>query len=94
MDFQTINHKGLSALIKEDDDSNIPSDLRKRIRYIVTALASAKHPKAIEGPPGWRIHILTGDRAGTISISASGNWRITFDVKDNQIYNLDLEDYH
>ena len=48
----------------------------------------------LQGPPGWRIHQLTGDRAGTWSLSVSGNWRITFDLVDGEICNLDLEDYH
>jgi proteic killer suppression protein len=48
----------------------------------------------VSGPPGWRIHQLTGDRAGTWSISVSGNWRITFRIEDGEISNLDLEDYH
>ena len=48
----------------------------------------------VSGPPGWRIHRLTGDRAGTWSISVSGNWPITFDLDGDSIENLDLEDYH
>jgi proteic killer suppression protein len=48
----------------------------------------------IVGPPGWRIHQLTGDRSGTWSISASGNWRITFRISGDEIVDLDLEDYH
>jgi len=48
----------------------------------------------VQGPPGWRVHQLTGDRAGTWSVSASGNWRITFTVEGGEICHLDLEDYH
>ncbi|MBK8907060.1 MAG: type II toxin-antitoxin system RelE/ParE family toxin [Rhodospirillales bacterium] len=48
----------------------------------------------VQGPPGWRIHQLSDDRAGTWTISVSGNWRITFALDDDAIYNLDLEDYH
>ena len=48
----------------------------------------------VKGPPGWRIHQLVGDRAGTWSISVSGNGRITFEIEDDEISNLDLEDYH
>lgn len=50
--------------------------------------------EALQGPPGWRIHQLTGDRAGTWSISVSGNWRVTFEIASDEINNLDLEDYH
>jgi predicted ATPase len=38
--------------------------------------------------------VRSGDRAGTWSISVSGNWRITFDVEDDEISSLNLEDYH
>ena len=66
----------------------------RRVRNILSALIAASDMSAVEGPPGWRIHQLTGDRAGTWSISVSGNWRITFDVTGDELRNLDLEDYH
>jgi hypothetical protein len=44
----------------------------------------------VAGPPGWRVHQLEGDR-----ISVSDNWRLTFDLRQGEIYDLDyLEDYH
>lgn len=61
---------------------------------MLTALVLAVDAESILGPPGWRIHRLVGDRAGTWSISVSGDWRITFRVEDNEIADLDLEDYH
>lgn len=69
-------------------------DLVDRVRNILAVLISAADMDGVQGPPGWRVHRLAGDRAGTWSISVSGNWRITFDVVDGEICNLDLEDYH
>jgi proteic killer suppression protein len=43
---------------------------------------------------GWRVHQLKGDPCRNGSISVSGNWRLTFDIRQGEIYNLDLEDYH
>jgi proteic killer suppression protein len=68
--------------------------LVNRVRRILTALLSAQDIKGLGGPPGWRVHQLTGDRAGTWSISVSGNWRITFEIDNDEIRSLDLEDYH
>jgi len=45
------------------------------------------------GPPGWRVHQLVGQRAGTWSLSVSGNWRITSGLAAGKISNLDLEEY-
>jgi proteic killer suppression protein len=46
------------------------------------------------GPPGWRMHQLKGDRGGTWSLSVSGNWWLTFGIRQGEVCNLDLEDYH
>lgn len=92
--IRSVRHRGLKRLIEDDEDREIGRDVVGRVRRIVTALLSAEDVAGVGGPPGWRIHQLTGDRAGTWSIAVSGNWRITFKVQDDAIVDLDLEDYH
>jgi toxin HigB-1 len=94
MKIRSIRHKSLRRFIESDDAKGIRPDLVNRIRNIMAALVTAGDMDGVSGPPGWRIHQLTGDRDGTWSISASGNWRITFEIEDGEISNLDLEDYH
>ena len=94
MRIRTVRHKGLKRFIEDDDDRGIRRDLTSRVRRVLTALMSVENIEGLEGPPGWRIHQLTGDRAGTWSISVSGNWRITFEIDSDEINSLDLEDYH
>jgi len=84
----------LRRFLEQDDHRGIRRDLINRIRNILAALVAAEDMSGVAGPPGWRIHQLTGARAGTWSISVSGNWRITFDLEEGEICNLDLEDYH
>ena len=93
MRIRTVRHGGLKRFIEDDYDRGIRRDLVNRVRRILTALLRVED-KGLEGPPGWRIHQLTGDRAGTWSISVSGNWRITFEIDNDEIHSLDLEDYH
>lgn len=94
MQIRSVRHKGLKRLIEDDDDREVRRDLVRRVRNVLASLISAADMDAVHGPPGWRIHQLTGDRAGTWTISVSGNWRITFDIDKREICNLDLEDYH
>jgi toxin HigB-1 len=94
MRIRSTRNRALKRFIEDDDDRGIRRDLVNRVRRILTALQSAQDIESLEGPPGWRIHQLTGDRAGTWSISVSGNWRITFDLQSGELCNLDLEDYH
>ena len=94
MKIRSIRHKGLRRFIEHDDSRELRHELEARIRRVMTALVLAPNAQSILGPPGWRIHQLTGDRAGTWSISVSGNWRITFTVQAGDAIQLDLEDYH
>ncbi len=94
MRIRNVRHSGLKRFIEDDDPRQIRRDLVNRIRNILTVLIAASDMDGVQGPPGWRIHKLSGDRAGTWSISVSGNWRITFDLVNGEISNLNLEDYH
>lgn len=94
MNVRTVRHRGLKRLIEDDDAKEIRGDLANRARNILAMLIAAPGIDHVNGPPGWRIHTLKGKRAGTWSISVSGNWRITFDIDEGEITNLDLEDYH
>jgi proteic killer suppression protein len=94
MIIRSVQHRGLLRLIEDDDTRELRTDLVKRLRNILAMLISASDMNGVSGPPGWRIHQLKGDRAGTWSISVSGNWRLTFDIEQGEICNLNLEDYH
>jgi proteic killer suppression protein len=87
MVIRSIRHRGLLRLIEDDDSREIRPDLVRRVRNILAALIAAADIDEVVGPPGWRIHRLHGDRAGTWSISASGNWRLTFDIRQGEIHN-------
>ena len=94
MKIRPTRHQGLKALIENGDAKGIRPDQITRAQHILAALRCAASMDEVSGPPGWRIHQLVGDRAGTWSVSVSGNWRITFEIEDGEISNLDLEDYH
>lgn len=94
MVIRTVRHRGILRLIADDDVRELRPDLARRLRNILAVLIAAGDMNGVAGPPGWRIHQLKGGRAGTWSISVSGNWRLTFDLEQGEIRNLDLEDCH
>jgi toxin HigB-1 len=53
---------------------------------------------ADELPPltAWKPHTLTGNRKGTVSLSVTRNRRLTFcvDTTEQEICDVNLEDYH
>jgi proteic killer suppression protein len=94
MRVRTVRHRGLKRFIEDGDDRGIRRDLVNRVRRILTAMLSVENTEGLQGPPDWRINHLAGNRAGTWSISVSGNWRISFEIDNGEVHGLDLEDYH
>jgi proteic killer suppression protein len=94
MRIRSIRHRGLKQFWERNDVSRLPAARVERIRDILTALAVTEKLRDLPALPGWRLHPLKGDRKGQWSITVTGNWRITFEISNGEICNLDLEDYH
>ena len=90
--IQTFKNKALERLLKEGSAKGIPKELEKRVRVRLEVIDSSLTIDDIR-IPSYDLHALKGDRKGTWSIKVSGNWRITFNFKDGNAYDLDLEDY-
>ena len=45
-------------------------------------------------PPGNRLESLKGDRKNQFSIRINDQWRICFEWKNNDSYNVEITDYH
>ena len=89
-----IRHRGLRALAEQDRTRQLSDDLVPKLRRTLTLLDEAKHPGDLATQPGYRLHPLKGNMAGLWSISVSGNWRVVFRFKDNEVADVDLADYH
>ncbi len=44
--------------------------------------------------PGFFLHPLTGARSEQWSVTVTGNWRITFELVEGDVYIVNYEDYH
>lgn len=89
----SIRHKGLKRLYEDDDPRGIGANLRKRVSEILSVLDAADSIEEAD-IPGYRLHLLSGDRQGYWSIKVTGNWRITFRFEDGRAEDVNLEDYH
>ncbi|MBB6190558.1 proteic killer suppression protein [Sphingobium wenxiniae] len=68
-----------------------PLRLKKMLSFITLAASLDE----LQVPPNYKLHQLTGDRAGTWSMWVTRNWRMTFQINDDgAIIEMDLEDYH
>jgi toxin HigB-1 len=87
-------HKGLKRLYIKDSAKGLPPDAVDKIRAMLTFLQDMQDPEKLRAFPLWKAHLLAGDRKGVWSPHVTRNWRLTFRIKDDEIMDVDYEDYH
>jgi len=93
--IRSFRHKGLERFFRRGDYRGIPAQSGTRIERILDRLDAAMRPDDMN-LPGYRFHRLKGDRSGTyaVTVTVTGNWRITFAFEGEDATGVDLEDYH
>ena len=96
MKIRNVLHKGLRRFIEEDNAAALQPAVVPRLRGIVSFLQDIEREEELRTVPGRRAHRLVGDRKAVWSLSVTKNWRIVFriDPVEQQIVDLDCEDYH
>ena len=89
----SIKHKGLREFYESGVTRRIQAKHVSRLRFMLAALDSS-HVIEDMDIPGYRLHPLKGKMKNRWSVSVSGNWRLTFEFKEGNVYLLDYEDYH
>ena len=96
MKIRNFAHKGLKRLYAEDSAKGVPPDTAAKLRKMLAFLDDMQDPEELRALPAWKVHLLTGDRHGTWSLSVTRNRRLTFriDIAELEICDVNLEDYH
>jgi toxin HigB-1 len=89
----SFRHKGLELFFTRGSFKGIPAQYGARIERILDRLDSSIEAQDMD-LPGYRFHSLKGERKGEFAVSVTGNWRITFEFKGEDVTNVNLEDYH
>ena len=72
----------------------LPSDIQQIALRKLRMLNNAKTINDLRIPPANRLEKLIGNRAGQYSIRINDQWRICFDWRDDNAYNVEIVDYH
>lgn len=91
--IKSIRHKGLRRLYDTGSTSGVQPNHVNRLRMQLVALDTAQVIDDLS-VPSFGLHPLKGEMRGRWSISVNGNWRLTFEFIDGNVFVLDYEDYH
>lgn len=91
--IRSFRHRGLQRFYERDDRSLIRPDLQDRIEVMLAQLDVASSPEAMR-LPHYRLHALKGNLKGYWSVTVKANWRIIFRFQGEDVYDVELIDYH
>ena len=90
--IRSFRHRGLARFFLHDDHSKIRPDLTRRIQRRLSAMHSAENLEELN-LPGFNLHTLRG-KPTRHTIHVNGPWCLTFEWRDGEAYQVDLEQYH
>lgn len=95
MRIRNFAHKGLKRLYEDDNAKGVPADAADKLRKMLAFLDDMENAEELHTLPGWKAHLLTGDRKGT-RLSVTRNRWLTFrvDAREGELCDVNLEDYH
>ena len=91
--IKSFKHKGLEKFFITGSTAGIQNNHKDRLKERLQALHTAFSVEDMD-IPGWRLHVLKGDRNGQWAVNVSGNWRVVFEFVDGHAYVVNYEDYH
>jgi proteic killer suppression protein len=74
--------------------SKLPHNIQNIARKKLLILDAVAEIEDLRVPPGNRLEALKGNRDGQHSIRINDQWRICFQWKDGDSYNVEITDYH
>jgi proteic killer suppression protein len=89
----SFKHKGLERFFLTGNKSGIQANHEEKLKLILGRLNASTSPLDMN-LPGLSLHQLTGDRNDIWSVKVSGNWRVTFQMNEEDAEIVNYEDYH
>ncbi len=72
----------------------LPLQIQGRARAKLLAVDAAKRLDDLRVPPGNRLEALRGDRHGQHSIRINDQWRLCFEWRDGEAWDVEVADCH
>ena len=92
--IKSFSSKETEKLFNRQFSQKIPLSIHQIARRKLEMLDAAGALQDLRIPPLNRLEKLSGDRKGRYSIRINVRWRICFEWRDKDVYNVEIVDYH
>ncbi len=92
--IKTFADKQTAAVFEGYQARRLPNEIQGITRRKLKQIDSTATLDSLRVPPGNRLELLKGDRAGQWSIRINDQWRICFEWSGGDAFNVEIADYH
>jgi proteic killer suppression protein len=92
--IKSFRDKETEKLFSRERSRRLPPDIQQVALRKLRMLNRAFTLEDLRVPPANRLEKLAGDRAGQYSIRINDQWRVCFEWRDRDAFNVEITDYH
>lgn len=92
--IKSFASKETERLFNRQVSAQLPQDIHRIARKKLEILHAAESIQDMRVPPANRLEKLSGDRENQYSIRVNDRWRICFQWRGQDAYNVEIVDYH
>ena len=92
--IKTFKDAPTQKIYQRQPARKLPPDIQQVALRKLRMINNATSLTDLRVPPANRLEKLSGDRAGQWSIRINDQWRICFEWRDSDAYDVEIVDYH
>lgn len=92
--IRSFRCKETEGVFHREYSRKLPGDIQNVALRKLRMLARSTSLEDLRIPPANRLERLHGDREGQMSIRINDQWRICFEWRDADAWNVEIVDYH
>jgi len=92
--IKTFKDAETEKIYHRERSRKLPSDIQQVALRKLRMINNAVNLNDLRVPPANRLEKLSGDRAGQYSIRINDQWRICFEWRGSDAFNVEIADYH
>ena len=92
--IRSFRDEETERVFRRERSRKLPPDLQRTAQRKLAIIDAADSLMDLRSPPGNRLELLLGTRAGQYSIRVNDQWRICFRWANGDAEDVEITDYH
>lgn len=92
--IKAVRGRDTALVFSRQRSPGLPAGIQQVAYRKLRMLNNAQSLADLRLPPGNRLEKLIGDREGQYSIRINERWRVCFEWRDGDAYEVEIVDYH